>query len=26
MYAGSLVEVAPTAEFFAQPGHPYSLG
>jgi len=26
MYAGSLVEVAPTAEFFAHPGHPYSLG
>jgi oligopeptide/dipeptide ABC transporter ATP-binding protein len=26
MYAGSLVEVAPTAEFFARPGHPYSLG
>jgi oligopeptide/dipeptide ABC transporter ATP-binding protein len=26
MYAGSLVEVAPTTEFFARPGHPYSLG
>jgi oligopeptide/dipeptide ABC transporter ATP-binding protein len=26
MYAGSIVEVAPTAEFFAKPGHPYSLG
>jgi peptide/nickel transport system ATP-binding protein len=26
MYAGSIVEVAPTAEFFAKPVHPYSLG
>jgi oligopeptide/dipeptide ABC transporter ATP-binding protein len=26
MYAGSVVEEAPAREFFAHPGHPYSLG
>ncbi len=26
MYAGNMVEVAPTAELFSQPRHPYTLG
>jgi oligopeptide/dipeptide ABC transporter ATP-binding protein len=26
MYAGALVEEAPAGDFFARPGHPYSLG